>query len=310
MRFHFVDRILPLESSKLVRGIKNVSFDGDFLEEIFPEIPVYSPVIASEAVAQLVSWLIIKVSDFTVRPVITMLDAYTCHRHIQPGDHLELEGEIENLHPESALVNGRIMLRGLPVIDLKHAVCYLYPLHKLEDVENVRRHFTQLYHEVDMKPSTSAAPTSRDLREKIPVSKSIWVDKILEFEEGKRIAGIKNVTSTEDYFNDHFPLKPIFPSVLIMESLVSLARILIGRILSSDDLSQSKPLLIAGQKIEFHKFVQPGDQLQLDARLIEYNVDKSRVQAKASVANKIVSGLSMEFVHLSRDEYIKSYLPS
>jgi len=310
MRFYFVDRILTLESSKSVQGIKNISFDGDFLEEAFPGIPVFSPVIAIEAVAQLVSWLIIKVSDFTVKPVITMLDAYTCHRHIQPGDCLELEGEIENLRSESALAHGRILFHGAPIIDLHHAVCYLYPLHELEDADNVKRHFIQLYQEVNVTPSTPAAPASPDLREKIPLDNPIWIDKILAFEEGKSIVGIKNVASTEDYFNDHFPLKPTLPGVLIMESLVALAKKLIGSTLSSNGLRQSKPILTTGEKIKFRKFVQPGDQLLLDAQLVEWNAHKSRVQAKASVANTIVSGLSMEFVHLSCDEYLKSYLPS
>ena len=50
MRFLMVDRICELERGKRARGIKNITWNDDFLEETFPGITIFSPVIAVEAV--------------------------------------------------------------------------------------------------------------------------------------------------------------------------------------------------------------------------------------------------------------------
>ena len=47
----------------------------------------------------------------------------------------------------------------------------------------------------------------------------LLIDKIVEFEEGKRAVGIKNVTMNEPFFQGHFPGRPIMPGVLIAEAL-------------------------------------------------------------------------------------------
>lgn len=38
--------------------------------------------------------------------------------------------------------------------------------------------------------------------------------QVIEFEAGKRAVGVKKVTANEEYFNGHFPNRPIMPGVL------------------------------------------------------------------------------------------------
>src|SRR5262249_2302436 len=47
----------------------------------------------------------------------------------------------------------------------------------------------------------------------------LLVDRILEFEDRKRVVGIKNVTINEPFFAGHFPGHPIMPAVFIIEAM-------------------------------------------------------------------------------------------
>ena len=54
----------------------------------------------------------------------------------------------------------------------------------------------------------------------------LLVDRVLEIELGKRILAYKNVTVNEEFFQGHFPGKPIMPGVLIIEALAQAAGVL------------------------------------------------------------------------------------
>ena len=47
----------------------------------------------------------------------------------------------------------------------------------------------------------------------------LLVDRVVEFEPGKRILAWKNVTGNEPFFQGHFPGHPVMPGVLVLEAL-------------------------------------------------------------------------------------------
>jgi len=308
MRFLFVDRICELEKGRRVRAVKNISWQGDFLEEIFPGLPVFSPVIAAEAAAQALSWLIVEAKDFSVKPLITVLDSYTCSRHMQPGDQIEMEGEVESFQPESALAHASILLNKKPAVHITHGVCYLYPLHELQDPESARRQFQNLTENQVPLPAAAQVKTGLPYSAGTAPAVKPWVDRVIEYEAGKKLVGIRNVTGTEDYFNDHFPRRPLLPGVIIMASLTSAAQLLLGPVLAASGLDHKKAVLRQARKIKFRKFVQPGDQLLLEVTLENFSPQASSIRARALIADKAVATLSADFLHLSREEYITAYL--
>ena len=56
---------------------------------------------------------------------------------------------------------------------------------------------------------------------------SLLVDAVAEHEPGKRLVAFKNVTVNEDFFQGHFPSKPLLPAVLMIEALAQAAALLI-----------------------------------------------------------------------------------
>ena len=65
----------------------------------------------------------------------------------------------------------------------------------------------------------------------------LLVDRVVEYEEGQRLVGFKNVTSNEQFFQGHFPGHPVMPGVLILEALAQACALLAYQ---SVDVDQSK----------------------------------------------------------------------
>src|SRR5215813_6168994 len=63
----------------------------------------------------------------------------------------------------------------------------------------------------------------------------LLVDRILEFEEGKKIVGIKNVSANEQFFQGHFPGAPVMPGVLIVEAMAQCCAVLFLRDIEDRD---------------------------------------------------------------------------
>src|SRR5713226_5119823 len=80
----------------------------------------------------------------------------------------------------------------------------------------------------------------------------LMIDRIVELEEGKRVVGLKNVTTTEFWVPGHCPGRPIMPGVLILEALAQTGGVLV---LLSTGQPESKLLLFAG--VEDGRFRRP-----------------------------------------------------
>ena len=88
----------------------------------------------------------------------------------------------------------------------------------------------------------------------------MFVDRVINYEQGKSLEAIKNLTFNEAFFQGHFPEKPIMPGVLMIEALAQAAALY----LFLNPKNQGKHYFLAGvDSTRFRKFAGPGDQLVL-----------------------------------------------
>lgn len=112
----------------------------------------------------------------------------------------------------------------------------------------------------------------------------LLVDRVEDYVVGEWIKGYKNITFNEPVFQGHFPGKPIFPGVLILEALAQASGLLgfktIGQ--ESNDL-----YLYAGiDKARFKMPVVPGDRMDLEVRFIKERRGIWKFEGIASVNGK------------------------
>jgi len=93
----------------------------------------------------------------------------------------------------------------------------------------------------------------------------LMVDNIIAVDPSGSIEAVKNISRSDPVLQGHFPGMPIFPGVLMLESLAQTAGVLLEKI----GHAKEKSFVLA--KVDFARFkriVQPGDQLHLSVKLL------------------------------------------
>ena len=115
----------------------------------------------------------------------------------------------------------------------------------------------------------------------------LFLDKILEISKD-HIIGLKNVTMNEEFFNGHFPGKPIMPGVLQIEAMAQA-----GGVLILNTVPDPKNYLTFFAKIDNAKFktpVVPGDTLIFKCKLLSpLRRGICHMKAQAFVDGKLTS---------------------
>ena len=108
----------------------------------------------------------------------------------------------------------------------------------------------------------------------------LLVDRVLDFEEGRFLRAVKNVSVNEPFFQGHFPGKPIFPGVLILEAMAQATGILAFK---------SVGKLEPG---ELYYFV-PSDQMIMEVTFEKTRRGLTRFKGVALVDGKVVCEATM-----------------
>jgi 3-hydroxyacyl-[acyl-carrier-protein] dehydratase len=116
----------------------------------------------------------------------------------------------------------------------------------------------------------------------------LLVDRVLEIEPKKRIVAIKNVTINEQIFLGHFPERPVFPGVLLIEGMAQAGGLLLLHDLP--DRGAGKLLYFAGiEEAKFRRPVVPGDQVRYEIEVLRLRSTFGKVAGKALVDGELAA---------------------
>jgi UDP-3-O-[3-hydroxymyristoyl] N-acetylglucosamine deacetylase/3-hydroxyacyl-[acyl-carrier-protein] dehydratase len=120
----------------------------------------------------------------------------------------------------------------------------------------------------------------------------LFIDKVICLEPGKYARGIKNVTINDNFFQGHFPGRPVMPGVLIVEAMAQIGGVMM---LAPEENRGKLAYFLAADNVRFRKTVLPGDELVLEAEAVKIKSKTGRVKARALVEGKVVAEAELMF---------------
>ncbi|MEJ2177739.1 MAG: 3-hydroxyacyl-ACP dehydratase FabZ [Gammaproteobacteria bacterium] len=125
----------------------------------------------------------------------------------------------------------------------------------------------------------------------------LLIDRILEYQIGESLRALKNVTVNEPFFQGHFPSRPVFPGVMILEAIAQASAILVSKSLEEDP-GDNVIFLFAGiDKARFKRPVEPGDQLILEVKQTHYKRKIWKYSGQATVNDTLAASADIIFTY-------------
>lgn len=116
----------------------------------------------------------------------------------------------------------------------------------------------------------------------------LLVDRLVDYEEGERAVGLKNVTMNEPHFMGHFPGAPVMPGVLIVEAMAQTSAILVVKTLG-DEARGKIVYFMTIDNARFRKPVVPGDSVYIHVTKVKQRGPVWKFDGVAKVGDTIVA---------------------
>jgi 3-hydroxyacyl-[acyl-carrier-protein] dehydratase len=118
----------------------------------------------------------------------------------------------------------------------------------------------------------------------------LLLDRVLEATPHERIVAVRNISFSDPVLQGHFPDRPVYPGVLIVEAIAQAAAVL-GHLSFAAGLSQC--LLTEVSSARFRRQVVPGDVLTFDVRVVRRRTPFFWFEATASVGSELAAEVNL-----------------
>ncbi len=121
----------------------------------------------------------------------------------------------------------------------------------------------------------------------------LLIDRVTDFEEGKYLVGLKNVSYNEPQFTGHFPQLPVFPGVLILEAMAQATGLLAFKTFGEPKENELYYFASVDQA-KFRKPVTPGDQMIIEVELLKNRRGIAMFNGVAKVDGEVVCSAELK----------------
>lgn len=116
----------------------------------------------------------------------------------------------------------------------------------------------------------------------------LMIDKVVDMVANQRATGIKSVSINENYFQGHFPARPVMPGVLIIEAMAQTAAVLVVHTLGPE--SEGKLVyFMSVDNARFRRPVFPGDRLDVHVTKQRHRGNVWKFEGRAKVGNNLMA---------------------
>ena len=94
----------------------------------------------------------------------------------------------------------------------------------------------------------------------------LFLDNVKIIEMGKKGVGSKKFSSSEYFFEGHFPSKPIVPGVILIEALAQTAGVVVSK--KFEDYKNKSVLFVSISNAKFRNPVYPEDEITFNVEFV------------------------------------------
>lgn len=125
----------------------------------------------------------------------------------------------------------------------------------------------------------------KEIRQLLPYRYPLLMLDRVALESETRATAVKNVTMNELFFQGHFPVQPIMPGVLQVETMKQLAEILVIERLTP--VKSQNIYMKKAEKVKFRNPVTPGDRVLVEADLVSMETSEAVIKCRTSTKNGV-----------------------
>jgi 3-hydroxyacyl-[acyl-carrier-protein] dehydratase len=93
----------------------------------------------------------------------------------------------------------------------------------------------------------------------------LMIDRVVDLVSGESCVGIKNVTINEQFFQGHFPKRPVMPGVLLIEAMAQTAAVIVVEKLGPENEGKLVYFMTIDEA-RFRRPIGPGDRVMIHCR--------------------------------------------